>query len=101
MRVEEPLEDLAGENRAARDESGEVADRVRAFPQEFERLVRGIHAPRRDDLDLGAEASTGPAEIRERAGEDLGPGQPAGLLRQARLFHAARVAVVDDADPGL
>src|SRR5213076_1717088 len=98
-RLEEALEDLAGEDRAARDESGEVADRVRALPEQLERLVGRVHTARRDDLELGAEAPAGSAEVRERSGEDFGPGEAAGPLRQARLLHATGVAVVHNADP--
>src|SRR2546427_1826619 len=98
---EEELEDLARQNRAARDESGEVTDGGRALAEQLAGFFGRGHAAGSDDLESPAEARARAAQGLDRCGEELGPGEPAGTLREARGLHAPRVAVVDDADPRL
>src|SRR2546422_1044558 len=98
---EEELEDLARQNRAARDESGEVTDGGRALAEQLAGFFGRVHAAGSDDLESPAEARARAAQGLERCGEELGPGEPAGPLREAGVLHAPGVAVVDDADPRL
>src|SRR5881296_2737115 len=98
---EEELEDLARQNRAARDESGEVTDGGRALAEQLAGFSRRVHAAGSDDLESPAEPRARAAQGLERCGEELGPGESAGTLREPPLLHAPRVAVVDDADPRL
>src|SRR6266436_4036843 len=51
-----------------------------------------------DDLDAVAESLAQSAHVFERAREEGGSREPARLLREARLLHAARIAAVDDGD---
>src|SRR3990170_7212483 len=98
MGLDKRIEDSARQQRASRDESGEVAARRRAGLEHLEGLVGRVDAPCGDDLDAVAEFLTQPSHILERAGEERGPRESSRLLREARLLHAARIAAVDDGD---
>src|SRR5574342_590559 len=96
--IQQGVEDLSRQKRAPRNESGEVPARRRARLERPESLVRGIDASRGDDLDAVAEFLTQALHVFERVREKRGPRESSGLLREARLLYAARVAAVDDRD---
>jgi len=82
----------------ARDESGEIPERRGARIEQRSGLVGRVDAAGRDEIETIAESRARAADVVERRRENLGAGEAASALRQSRILHAARVAVVDDAD---
>src|SRR5438445_4466445 len=77
---DETLEDQPCENRPARDESGEVADRRRALVEQLQGFVGRVHAAGRDDLEVVAEDAARPPPVVQRGREDVGSREPALAL---------------------
>src|SRR6185436_12698015 len=96
-RLDKRLENEACEQRAARDESGEVGKRRRAGIEERRRFVGRVDASRRDEIELIAEMPPRAAHIFEGGGKNVGSRESADALREACILHTTRVAVVDDA----
>src|SRR5437016_11995052 len=96
--LDKRVESSARQERPPRDESGEVRARGGASLERCQRLVGRVDTAGRDDLDAVAEFLTQSAHVFERTREERGAREPAGLLREARLLHAARIAAVDDGD---
>src|SRR4029453_8280492 len=90
---QEALEDLPRQDRPARDESGEVADRVRPLVQQLPGLLGLVPAAGGDDLQLGAEGAPRAAHVFQGRGKDVGAREAAGALREAGILDPAGVAV--------
>src|SRR3989338_7649936 len=94
--LDKRIEDPARQQRASRDESGEVAARGRARLEYLEGLVGRVDPSGGDDLDAVAEFLTQAPHVFERAGEERGSQESSGLLREAGLLDAVGIAAVDD-----
>src|SRR4030095_13786140 len=86
---QDALEDLSSQDRTARDESGEVADRVCALLQQLPSLLGLVHATGRDDLARGAEGAAQRARVLRRtlcrvAGKISGPERPPAPCERRR-----------------
>src|SRR5712692_3051694 len=95
------VEDSSREQRASRDEPGEVRARRRPRGERLQGLVGGVDAAGGDEVDAVAESIPQTAHVVERLREEGGTGEAARLLREAGLVQAARVAAVDDTDAGI
>src|SRR4030095_4916890 len=94
FRIDKRVENFPRKKRAARDEGGEVRAGRRARAKGLESLVGRVDAAGGDDLDAARESLTQPAHVGERFREEGRAREPARLLREARLVHAAGVAAV-------
>src|SRR6266508_4727972 len=99
--LDKRIESSARQERPAHDESGEIRARGRPDLERCQRLVGRVDTACGDDLDAVAEFLAQPAHVFERAREERGSREAAGLLREAWLLHAARIAAVDDGNAGV
>src|SRR6266511_4625247 len=83
--LDKRVESSARQERPARDESGEIRARGRPDLERCQRLVGRVDAACGDDLDAVAEFLAQPAHVFERAREERGSREAAGLLREAWL----------------
>src|SRR6266487_268975 len=101
MGLDNGIEHSPREERAPRDEPGEVRARRRPRREHLQGLVGGIDTARGDEVDAAAESIPQAAHVVERLREEGRAGEAARLLREAWLVQAARVAAIDDADSGI
>src|SRR6202795_2315110 len=87
--LDKGIKDSSRQQRAARDEPGEVSARRRAGLERLEGLVGRVDASGGDDLDAVAEFLTQASHVFERACKERGPRESSGLLREAQLPPAA------------
>src|SRR5713101_7072014 len=101
MGLDNGVEHSPREEGTPRDESGEVRARRRPRREHPQGHVGGVDTAGGDEVDAAAESIPQAAHVVERLREESGTGEATRLLREAWLVQAARVAAVDDVDPGI